>query len=827
MWRWPWQWGTQRTGQRSTADAPTPGATEPSGNGPSEPAADAPAGAAVQRRDEPPAWQGLPPIQRVTPEEPRLNLPETFTGALAAWRDPSYLAPLGHLVGDAEPAGVLHGAAEPVGEPTRADLVPAAGPSVDSSAPLPLATPAADTRRAAPVVQRQVGGTGMPGQRPASGPPETVRAGVDPPAEPPLAVPPRPVPVEPLSVSRLLTAPPPPVELQLPTVDRPAATVQRVVEPSDPVDAPPGSEPADPGAAEVLPTLGQGTSPTGDSSLAGTRTSPGSELADAGPAEVGGPAASAAPSASDLPLQRITTDGSRPPRRLGLGEPIVSPLLPPPARAEADGALPASTGAGGVPAVQRVAAENGPPPLVHASTAGMGEAVADQPSGQDGGDDRPGPHPTTASETTGLIGEVAVSRLADVPETSIGGSPAGAGPAGGSPATSPGGAGPVPGSPALIGDLPVAGAPGGRTPTGAHARSGADPTGPVTGGTPPVQTFVPPDEGARVAPLLAQPSAPVPTRADGGPADPPDRATDPSGGTATRSPDLPVVSRSEAPATTAATGSMSGSTSAVTGGATGQLVATVHGSAGPSGGALGNDTAGLVGGYGDASGAPDSGAPDAGHASAAMPLVVASLVGDRPTRLLTGAVPDTSAPARPSVQRVTWQQAEAAPVATPIAVPGPHQPEPSHFTKPHGPASASPAPGDGPAPVQRWVGGLPSSPPPTPERPSVTHHGAPVAYANGPAPPTTGAGPAPPAQVVQRADTPPPPDVPEPPTVVAPPAGGEPAAGAGQPAAPAATKADAVEPEELLKKLYDPLLRRLKTELRLDRERHGVLGGPG
>lgn len=36
-----------------------------------------------------------------------------------------------------------------------------------------------------------------------------------------------------------------------------------------------------------------------------------------------------------------------------------------------------------------------------------------------------------------------------------------------------------------------------------------------------------------------------------------------------------------------------------------------------------------------------------------------------------------------------------------------------------------------------------------------------------------------------------------------------------------------MEPEELLKKLYDPLLRRLKTELRLDRERHGVLGGPG
>jgi len=36
-----------------------------------------------------------------------------------------------------------------------------------------------------------------------------------------------------------------------------------------------------------------------------------------------------------------------------------------------------------------------------------------------------------------------------------------------------------------------------------------------------------------------------------------------------------------------------------------------------------------------------------------------------------------------------------------------------------------------------------------------------------------------------------------------------------------------MEPEELLKKLFDPLLRRLKTELRLDRERHGLRNGPG
>jgi hypothetical protein len=41
------------------------------------------------------------------------------------------------------------------------------------------------------------------------------------------------------------------------------------------------------------------------------------------------------------------------------------------------------------------------------------------------------------------------------------------------------------------------------------------------------------------------------------------------------------------------------------------------------------------------------------------------------------------------------------------------------------------------------------------------------------------------------------------------------------PAAPAAGAGG--EPEELLKKLFDPLLRRIKAELRLDRDRRGAL----
>ncbi|WP_325148228.1 hypothetical protein [Amycolatopsis sp.] len=41
--------------------------------------------------------------------------------------------------------------------------------------------------------------------------------------------------------------------------------------------------------------------------------------------------------------------------------------------------------------------------------------------------------------------------------------------------------------------------------------------------------------------------------------------------------------------------------------------------------------------------------------------------------------------------------------------------------------------------------------------------------------------------------------------------------------APAPAAAPAPETEELVRKLFDPLLRRLKTELRLDRERRGAL----
>ncbi len=79
-------------------------------------------------------WRTLPPIQRVVPEHPLVNPVQRFSGSLASWRSPAYLAPLAHLVAAGEPSGMVEGLARPVAP-------------VSSSAPVDM-----------PVAQRQVRG---------------------------------------------------------------------------------------------------------------------------------------------------------------------------------------------------------------------------------------------------------------------------------------------------------------------------------------------------------------------------------------------------------------------------------------------------------------------------------------------------------------------------------------------------------------------------------------------------------------------------------------------------------------------------------------------
>ncbi|WP_394361860.1 hypothetical protein [Amycolatopsis sp. SB7-3] len=87
------------------------------------PEAAAPAPLPVTRAE----WRGLPPIQRVVAEHPLINPVQRFSASLTSWRSPAYLEPLGHRVGPAEPSGVIDGLA-------RAPRTPPDMPVVQRSA---------------------------------------------------------------------------------------------------------------------------------------------------------------------------------------------------------------------------------------------------------------------------------------------------------------------------------------------------------------------------------------------------------------------------------------------------------------------------------------------------------------------------------------------------------------------------------------------------------------------------------------------------------------------------------------------------------------------
>ncbi|MBB5857581.1 hypothetical protein ACFQ05_18405 [Amycolatopsis umgeniensis] len=75
-------------------------------------------------------WRSLPPIQRVVAEHPLINPVQRFSSSLTSWRSPAYLEPLGHRVGPAEPAGVIDGLARPRTTEGRAPDMPVVQRSV-------------------------------------------------------------------------------------------------------------------------------------------------------------------------------------------------------------------------------------------------------------------------------------------------------------------------------------------------------------------------------------------------------------------------------------------------------------------------------------------------------------------------------------------------------------------------------------------------------------------------------------------------------------------------------------------------------------------------
>ncbi|MFG3340751.1 hypothetical protein [Glycomyces sp. NPDC048151] len=65
----------------------------------------------------------MPPLQRVLGEQWLVNPPDSLSSRLASWQDPTYLAPLGHAVIPDGPSGAIEPApAPPAAEPRRIDL---------------------------------------------------------------------------------------------------------------------------------------------------------------------------------------------------------------------------------------------------------------------------------------------------------------------------------------------------------------------------------------------------------------------------------------------------------------------------------------------------------------------------------------------------------------------------------------------------------------------------------------------------------------------------------------------------------------------------------
>jgi hypothetical protein len=80
-------------------------------------------------------WRHLPPLQRMVGDQWLVNPPDSLSSGLASWQDPTYLAPLGHAVIPRGPSGSIEPAPSGSGpaEPRRIDLQRNAKPNLLSS----------------------------------------------------------------------------------------------------------------------------------------------------------------------------------------------------------------------------------------------------------------------------------------------------------------------------------------------------------------------------------------------------------------------------------------------------------------------------------------------------------------------------------------------------------------------------------------------------------------------------------------------------------------------------------------------------------------------
>ena len=865
--------------------------------------ADRPAeGSAVDTAARSPEWSALPPIQRSFGTLRPVSPQQEFGDSLVSWRNPSLLAPLGHLVSADAPAGVIHRLIEP-----------AASPSDHSAGPA-LAFATVEPRRG--VVQRIL--AAFPPR--ASQAPEpadmemTPRRDETPRVTDSVApVASRPLPVAPVQRSEVRPAPmthaPSPA---LPVLELPVITAQSIMrdtaqtggEPEAAASAPTtAAEPSSPGDSDVdeAPTLGIGLPPSTipstsvDGAASGPADTTGQECRAIAPAaETSGRPAplhltvqpmavrDSAPSAASPSLAAPPSPGGREVSTLGLDS-LPSPVQ----RTGVDGAAGGSADATGqerqVSASDAETSEG--PALLNPMVQRVAEVSPAVPSPAEGSEaaEAPtlglGPPPSTVqgavadggapvTPTVQPMGTDSVPPVASPSGPTGGGDPLrrlGLGPplvpdavtaqrsqaAPPSPATLPSPATPMATAP-LVAAPTLLPQPGDPSETGGTGVAGAEETGASETGAEGIgaveKTVESPLPFAEeIAPLLGQ-SGSVTVQRDAA-------ATDIA---PTPEPMIQTAQEASPPLAASTAETLRSSTAGST--AAGPTIARST-AAGPL---LVEPPLPVlpvlrvrdssVAAAGESS--PPADAPPSATAEPASPApivsahpIVARLVGDRTPPLLTApsATPRSAYPAgqprqdphggASSIQRI------AAEPASPGEGPGRDQAAGSIAQHPAagtaGAAVGAPLrvagyPNGGAAPLPVQLTPMVEHPAPLPfQRTPTVGYPAPVVQAASwqapvvqtapqePAPAETMLPEGPPPAGAPAQDVPPEavaggPEEPDNPdqAPTAPPAGGAAAGGAA---------AGAASPDELVKKLFDPLLRRLKTELRLDRERRGVL----
>jgi hypothetical protein len=183
------------------------------------PVPEAPVRPATSPRSAETTWRALPTLQRVSGEVELVAPRDAFASSLSSWQNPSFLGPLGHTVDPHGPSGVVEGLAAPVA--ARSDL------TGDLAGGMPLRPVAPPPR---PSLQR-MGVQQMAGQQAAGEP--TTEAVPDPAfaAPPPWRVQAVPAAVTPPVLTRAAPVEAPRLDLPVVAQRHPSAVVQRAPDP--------------------------------------------------------------------------------------------------------------------------------------------------------------------------------------------------------------------------------------------------------------------------------------------------------------------------------------------------------------------------------------------------------------------------------------------------------------------------------------------------------------------------------------------------------------------------------------------------------------------